>query len=267
MCGVTRPSKAKIGGCLSLLQSWARFRFPFLRPRVDHPYTFSLITSYARLPTSLKDIRLLLDQQSKAQFQWTSYEDPAIRAVIPDEYFQNPNAWQVKVALINYATVEMYQSDRVLRQFGYRQRIPVAPEVFDDHHKIDLRQLHTDWPRFWSYYIQMWEDRYDYIPTRELIIIPELACVPEYMPWFRIHGKPYLLSAEERQRQLRIQRERRGPLNPRQRDDDAGPSTRPGQSPDSSSVGIQSPGPTRAPTQSLDDTNDTAFSNDARCVS
>ncbi|XP_052490188.1 protein MAINTENANCE OF MERISTEMS-like [Gossypium raimondii] len=68
MCGATRSSKAKIGGCLSLLQSWARFRFPFLRPRVDHPYTFPLITrwnhpaSHARLPTSLEDIRLLLDQ-------------------------------------------------------------------------------------------------------------------------------------------------------------------------------------------------------------
>ncbi|MBA0753235.1 hypothetical protein Gogos_021717 [Gossypium gossypioides] len=28
----------------------------------------------------------------------------------------------------------------------------------------------------------MWEDRYDDIPTREPIIVPELACVPEYMP-------------------------------------------------------------------------------------
>ncbi|MFQ6642725.1 hypothetical protein Gotur_017097 [Gossypium turneri] len=44
MCGATRPTKAKIEGCLSLLQSWARFRFPFLRPRVDYPYTFPLIT-------------------------------------------------------------------------------------------------------------------------------------------------------------------------------------------------------------------------------
>ncbi|KAK5812560.1 hypothetical protein PVK06_027995 [Gossypium arboreum] len=76
-----------------------------------------------------------------------------------------------------------------------------------------------DWPRFWSHYIQMWEDRYDYIPTREPIIIPELACIPEYMPWFRIHGKPYLLLEDERQQQLRIQRERRGPLNPRRRDE------------------------------------------------
>ncbi|MFQ6657866.1 hypothetical protein Gotur_027361 [Gossypium turneri] len=54
MCGVTRPNKVKIRGCLSLLQSWARFRFPFLRLQMDHPYIFPLITrwnhpaSYAR---------------------------------------------------------------------------------------------------------------------------------------------------------------------------------------------------------------------------
>ncbi|KAH1097789.1 hypothetical protein J1N35_014710 [Gossypium stocksii] len=102
------------GGCLSLLQSWARFRFLFLRPRVDHPYTFPLITSYVGIPTSLEDIRLLLDQQSDTQFEWTPYEDPVIRAVILDEYFQNPNAWHVKLPLVNYATVEMHQSDRVL---------------------------------------------------------------------------------------------------------------------------------------------------------
>ncbi|KAK5840111.1 hypothetical protein PVK06_008986 [Gossypium arboreum] len=45
MYGATKPNKAKIRGCLSLLQSWARFRFLFLHPRVNHPYTFPLITS------------------------------------------------------------------------------------------------------------------------------------------------------------------------------------------------------------------------------
>ncbi|KAH1122394.1 hypothetical protein J1N35_005554 [Gossypium stocksii] len=101
MCGATRPNKTKIGGCLSLLQSWARFRFLFLRPRVDHPYTFPLRTSYVGIPTSLEDIRLLLDQRLEAQFQWTPYEDSVIQAVIPDEFLQNPNIWHVKVSLIN----------------------------------------------------------------------------------------------------------------------------------------------------------------------
>ncbi|KAG8475908.1 hypothetical protein CXB51_032676 [Gossypium anomalum] len=133
MYRATRPNKAKIGGCLLLLQSWARFRFPFLRSGVNHPYTFSLITrwnhsvSYVRIPTFLEDIRLLLDQRSEAQFQWTPYEDLVIRAVIPDEFFQNLNIWYVKVPLINYAIMEMHQSDRVL-QFGFQQPFLVAPE-------------------------------------------------------------------------------------------------------------------------------------------
>ncbi|KAG8475721.1 hypothetical protein CXB51_032523 [Gossypium anomalum] len=114
MCRATRPNKVKIGGCLSLLQSWARFHFLFLRPRVDQLYTFPLITrwnhsaSYVGIPTSLEDIRLLLDQRSEAQFQWTPYEDPAIRVVISDELFQNPNVWHVKVPLVNYAIMEMH---------------------------------------------------------------------------------------------------------------------------------------------------------------
>ncbi|MBA0753074.1 hypothetical protein Gogos_019880, partial [Gossypium gossypioides] len=178
-------------------------------------------------------------------FQWTPYEDPTIQTVIPDKFFQNLNIWHVKVPLVNYAIVEMHQSDRVLRQFEFRQPIPVAPEVLDDHYRINLRQLYTDWPRSWSHYIHMWKDRYNYIPTQEPIIIPELECVSEYIPWFRIHSKPYLLSKEKRRRQLRVQRERCDPLNPRRRDDDASPSTVPTQSPD------PSPGLATAPIQSL----------------
>ncbi|KAH1064774.1 hypothetical protein J1N35_029761 [Gossypium stocksii] len=200
MCEATVSNKAKIRGCLSLLQSWTRYRLPFLRPRVNHPHKFPLITrwnhsaSYVGIPTSLEDIRLLLDQRLEAQFEWTPYEDPAVRAVISDEFLQNPNMWHVKVPMVTYATVEMHQSDRVLRQIGFQQSILVTLEKLDDEHEIDLRLLNTDWPRYWSNYIKIWENWYDYIPTREPIIVPELACVPEYMPWFRIHGKPYLLS-------------------------------------------------------------------------
>ncbi|MFQ6653752.1 hypothetical protein Gotur_024989 [Gossypium turneri] len=166
---VTKPRRAKIGGCLSLLQSWARFRFPFLRPRVNHPYTFPLVTrwnhqaSYRGIPSELEDIRLLLDQRSEAE-----------------------------------------------------------------------------------------QNRNEYIPTREEIIVPELACIPEYMPWFRIHGKPYLLTPEERQQQIRVGRERRGPLHPKGQDYEGSPSTRPRHSPGSSSAAMQSPSPMRAPTQSPD---------------
>ncbi|KAH1129459.1 hypothetical protein J1N35_000837, partial [Gossypium stocksii] len=47
--------------------------------------------NYKGIPTTLKDIQLLLGQRSEAHFQWTPYEDPTIRAVILDEFLQNPN--------------------------------------------------------------------------------------------------------------------------------------------------------------------------------
>ncbi|MFQ6633848.1 hypothetical protein Gotur_012392 [Gossypium turneri] len=72
MCKATPPNKAKIGGYLSLLQSWVQFRFLFLRPPINHPYTFPLITSYVGIPTALEDIRLLLDQLPEAQSNWST---------------------------------------------------------------------------------------------------------------------------------------------------------------------------------------------------
>ncbi|MBA0664835.1 hypothetical protein Goklo_004782, partial [Gossypium klotzschianum] len=83
----------------------------------------------------------------------------------------------------------MHQTDRVLRQFGFCQLIPLTPEVLDDEHKINLRQSNTHWSVFFLEYIEIWENRYNHITTQELIIVPELACAPSYMPWFRIHGK------------------------------------------------------------------------------
>ncbi|MBA0859410.1 hypothetical protein Goshw_006527, partial [Gossypium schwendimanii] len=141
-------------------------------------------------------------------FQWISYEDPAIWVVILDEFLQNLNIWHVRVQLVSCVTIEMHQTDRVLQQFEFQKPIPMAPEVLDDEHKIDLRRPDTHWLLFYSKYIEMWEIRYDNIPTRKPIIIPKLACDPDYVPWFRIHGKPYLPSEEERHQLICVERER-----------------------------------------------------------
>ncbi|KAK5812614.1 hypothetical protein PVK06_028050 [Gossypium arboreum] len=77
----------------------------------------------------------------------------------------------------------------------------------------------------------MWENQYDNILTRESIIVPELACDLNYMPWFRIHGKPYFLSKKKRHQQICVEREQRSHLNPRIIDGEAGPSTELTQSP------------------------------------
>ncbi|MBA0734172.1 hypothetical protein Gogos_018115, partial [Gossypium gossypioides] len=45
----TELNKLSIGGCLLLLQSWAWWRLPFLRPQVDTPYTFPLVEPWAEV--------------------------------------------------------------------------------------------------------------------------------------------------------------------------------------------------------------------------
>ncbi|KAG8485719.1 hypothetical protein CXB51_019081 [Gossypium anomalum] len=121
MYRATQPGKIKIDGCILLLQPWPQYRFLFLHPRANYQYIFSLVTrwnhgpSHMGLPAKLQDIQLLLDQQSEVELEWMRYEDPTIREVIPDEFFVNSNIWHVNVPLVVYATIEIHETDRVLR--------------------------------------------------------------------------------------------------------------------------------------------------------
>ncbi|MBA0628354.1 hypothetical protein Godav_023098 [Gossypium davidsonii] len=67
-----------------------------------------------------------------------------IRAVILEEFYVNPNVWHAKVPLVVYATVNMHEADRVLRQFGFQQLIFVTPQELDNLHRIDLQRLNTN---------------------------------------------------------------------------------------------------------------------------
>ncbi|PPS12730.1 hypothetical protein GOBAR_AA07909 [Gossypium barbadense] len=44
------------------------------------------------------------------------------------EFLVRPNVWHVKLPLIVYAMVEMDESTGVVRQFGFRQTIPLSPQ-------------------------------------------------------------------------------------------------------------------------------------------
>ncbi|MBA0610480.1 hypothetical protein Godav_011325 [Gossypium davidsonii] len=99
--------------------------------------------------------------------------------------------------------MEMHESDRVLQQFGFRQLIPLALQDLDD--------------------------LYDFLATREPIFTPELAYYLEYMPWFRVHGKPYLLGGEARAKPPHARRPQWAPRNPKReghnKADEVGPSS------------------------------------------
>ncbi|MBA0756473.1 hypothetical protein Gogos_021851 [Gossypium gossypioides] len=93
--------------------------------------------------------------------------------------------------------MEMRESDRVLQQFGFRQLILLAPQDLDDLHPP--------------------------------IFTPELVYYPDYMPWFRVHGKPYLLGEEARAKPPHARRPQWAPRNPKRgghnKADEVGPSS------------------------------------------
>ncbi|MBA0765831.1 hypothetical protein Gotri_014953, partial [Gossypium trilobum] len=75
------------------------------------------------------------------------------------------------------------------------QTIKYSASDLDDLYKIDLlERLKESCPIFHKKYINIWQRRYDYLPTREPFLTPELATSPNYMDWFRHNDK---LSGED----------------------------------------------------------------------
>ncbi|MBA0707762.1 hypothetical protein Golax_019780, partial [Gossypium laxum] len=68
--------------------------------------------SHVGIPNELEDIRLLLDQRSKVEFEWMSYSDLKFQECIPTKFLANHNIWHAIVPLIVFAMVEMHEFDR-----------------------------------------------------------------------------------------------------------------------------------------------------------
>ena len=56
----------------------------------------------------------------------------------------NKHVWRSRVPLICFDTMEFHYLDRVMRQFGFVQRIPAAVDTSDGLHKKD-RRSQSNW--------------------------------------------------------------------------------------------------------------------------
>ncbi|MBA0795795.1 hypothetical protein Gohar_006630 [Gossypium harknessii] len=127
--------------------------------------------SYVGLLDDLRDIQLLLDQQLEAEI----------------------------TKILRMHPIQILGESQHLAREG-------VIDIEDLYH-IDLWGRTNDhWPAFHAQYINIWNNRYDFLPTCEAIIAMELACFLEYMPWFKAHGKLYLLGEEARGRQPHTRR-------------------------------------------------------------
>ncbi|XP_038998440.1 serine/threonine-protein phosphatase 7 long form homolog [Hibiscus syriacus] len=219
MCRATDYQKTAIGGCLLLLQSWAWYRMPFLCPVVNEPFVFPLLLRWSStrknhraIPDELEEIRLLIDQKIGTEFQWTPYATNEIRVCLPPNLSGQLDVWMTVVPLICYAIVEWHPIDRVLRQFGCVQYIPRAPINLDNMHNIDRRgKKDVNWVMKHKEWIMMWEDRHQRIPPRQYIHETGYSVTDDYISWFNMNGKPFLLSEEARGGRIHQRREKRPP--------------------------------------------------------
>src|SRR3954468_15467321 len=109
---------------------------------------------------------------------------------------QDAEIWTTKCCLIRYNIIEMHQSDRVMLQFGMRQRIPDPPVDLGVWHlkRVNHQWTHQHWKDFAPDQRQMWKNRREYVlnfPVSD----HEMKPSPEYMNWYRTATTPNLFLA------------------------------------------------------------------------
>ncbi|MBA0735551.1 hypothetical protein Gogos_019390, partial [Gossypium gossypioides] len=92
-------------------------------------------------------------------------------------------------------------------EFGWRKRISPSPQELKDLHKVDMRgKDNINWSVRHEEHIEAWDRRMQSIPVREQFFLADTAAVDNYLTWFRVVDKSYLLSPEERSRQIQTKR-------------------------------------------------------------
>ncbi|XP_065880821.1 serine/threonine-protein phosphatase 7 long form homolog [Euphorbia lathyris] len=198
LCRATNPTAKEISGPLFLLQLWALERLPHItsisrenlpQQPLSPPAPLGCRWRYAKIVNEvstqvLQQYRYALDRQGPDQMIWQPYADDVI-ARLPPCCTSGRAIWRAVVPLICFHIVEWHQPDRVMRQFGLQQPIPVKPHQDDALHTIDLRgNQELSWLTQHASYNSLWDDRHSRVihgePTQD-----RLQYNSEYMTWYR----------------------------------------------------------------------------------
>ncbi|XP_039123408.1 serine/threonine-protein phosphatase 7 long form homolog [Dioscorea cayenensis subsp. rotundata] len=134
LCRASNKDMKNISGSIILLQSWAWWA----HIEVDDDSRSN--------KHNVKIYRQLLDRLEMQQFIWRPYDSNEIIAQVPHDIFADRTLWTAFTSLICFEVVEWHQTDRVTRQFGFTQGVPLDPVCIGLTHDHDLRgRINTDW--------------------------------------------------------------------------------------------------------------------------
>ncbi|KAK9107061.1 hypothetical protein Syun_023072 [Stephania yunnanensis] len=163
LCLASDIDGAEIAGPIILLQLWACDRLSFLAPIMGnvlrdiiqneklfshppfgHRWKHALETTRTSMHVLTKYIEMI-DMQALDEVILEPYPETVIGDL--RAYYSSGRAiWRTRAPLLFFCVVEMYNPDRVMRQFGLRQMIPHLQSTSIQLHKIDLRgKTDKDW--------------------------------------------------------------------------------------------------------------------------
>ncbi|RYR29933.1 hypothetical protein Ahy_B01g054602 [Arachis hypogaea] len=152
MCHAMEHGQCNLGGCVSLLLSWAYHHFLLLRPDGFNTRRFSLIERWiqywpdnARGESRLRHYRCTLNGIGMLNVDWMSYANPQLIGKVPPAIAEAEALAALVCLLLCFAIIEWHQVDGVVRQFGGLQHILTRPLNIDEMHRLDGRFGRDEW--------------------------------------------------------------------------------------------------------------------------
>ncbi|XP_042404956.1 serine/threonine-protein phosphatase 7 long form homolog [Zingiber officinale] len=209
LCKASYSKANEICGPLVLLQLWAWERLPTIQPirRTDEvdftrPYgsRWNVEFGVTRVPMHvLPAYRDAFASLQPNQFIWLPYEEHVLE-LLPSYCTRGRACWRSVTYLICWEIVEAHLPNRVLRQFGMHQPIPI-PRLLDKHvalHKMTRSgRANTNWIETHQQYIDHWRDSLNHVENGELVNDPMHASV-EYMSWYWQRTVIYITNPSQR---------------------------------------------------------------------
>ncbi|XP_010325037.1 uncharacterized protein [Solanum lycopersicum] len=129
-------------------------------------------------------IRDQLNRMTEDQFRWTLYNE--ILHTLPHCCMVDEPLWMACVPMFCLEIVEVHSPDRVMRQFGHSQHVPVIPSWGTNHHAHDQRRrLGAEVLEMMDKYFCDWGNRHQSLAVE----VNDGTSGAGYRLWYMRHGR------------------------------------------------------------------------------
>ncbi|KAJ3707989.1 hypothetical protein LUZ61_011694 [Rhynchospora tenuis] len=195
LCSATKTEKRQIGGPIILLQMWSWERFPFWQPERAQSYRAAVLGCVdidQRPPLGYRWSGCLVTGKPLAAYRneinildetmvnWMPYV--GLRYSLPEICYESAQLWRTTAPLLHFWTVEMYNPERVSRQFGFYQTIPPFLRCTDEALHGIKRGNSDGWLTKYATYVNAWGDRWNLLLADQRPF--DIAMHNAYMQWY-----------------------------------------------------------------------------------